>query len=283
MSNDAPNPANPVTTDSHDFTVAGHAGDVVGRSWIPADPQWIAVLSHGYGEHTGRYHWVAGALNSVEAAVYGADHAGHGRSAGEPALIADFEPVVDDLHRVVEHACAQHPGLPVILIGHSMGGMIAARYTQRYGDRLAATVLSGPVLGSWQTVDELLPLESIPSTPIAPTTLSRDDAVGRDYGADELVWHGDFKRPTLQGMSDAMDAIEEAGSIGELPLLYLHGEDDQLVPIGPSLAGLEAIRGSAMEVITYPGARHEIFNETNRRQVLDDVTAFGRRVLDLRP
>src|SRR5690625_7059345 len=69
-------------------------------------------------------------------------------------------------------------------------------------------------------------------------------------------------------MHDAMAAIEAAASIGELPLLYLHGEDDQLVPLGPSRAGLEAIRGEATEVITYPGARHEIFNETNRGQVL---------------
>lgn len=278
MSNDA----SAFTTDPRDFTLVGHAGELVGRAWAQTDPQWIAVLCHGYGEHVGRYDWAARALNRAGAAVYGADHAGHGRSEGERALIADFEPVVRDLHRVVVHACEQHPGLPVILIGHSMGGMIAARYTQRYGEQLAAAVLSGPVLGSWQTVDELLPLETIPSTPIDPAALSRDDAVGRAYEADPLVWHGDFKRPTLQGLSDAMATIDAAGSIGDLPLLYLHGEEDQLVPIGPSLAGLETLRGGATEVITYPGARHEIFNETDRSQVLADVIAFARRVLSTR-
>ena len=278
MSNDAP-----AITDSQDSTLSGHAGDLVGRYWLPTDPQWIAVLCHGYGEHIGRYDWVARTLNEAGAAVYGADHAGHGRSAGPRVLIADFEPVVEDLHRVVEYARTRHPGLPTLLIGHSMGGMIAARYTQRYGEGLAAAVLSGPVLGSWQTVDQLLPLDPIPSTPIDPSTLSRDESVGRAYEADELVWHGDFQRPTLQGMHDAMAAIEAAGSIGELPLLYLHGEDDQLVPLGPSRAGLEAIRGEATEVITYPGARHEIFNETNRGQVLADVVAFARRVLSTGP
>src|SRR5690625_7359025 len=89
---------------------------------------WIAVLCHGYGEHIGRYDWVARTLNEAGAAVYGADHAGHGRSAGPRVLIADFEPVVEDLHRVVEYARTRHPGLPTLLIGHSMGGMIAARY-----------------------------------------------------------------------------------------------------------------------------------------------------------
>src|SRR5690625_285770 len=95
MSNDAP-----AITDSQDITLSGHAGDLVGRYWLPTDPQWIAVLCHGYGEHIGRYDWVARTLNEAGAAVYGADHAGHGRSAGPRVLIADFEPVVEDLHRV---------------------------------------------------------------------------------------------------------------------------------------------------------------------------------------
>src|SRR5699024_11508985 len=95
------------------------------------------------------------------AAVVAADHAGHGRSDGERVLIGDFEPVVEDLHLVVQYATAQHPGLPVVLIGHSMGGLIAARYTQLHADAVAATVLSGPVLGSWAIVDQLLELEEI--------------------------------------------------------------------------------------------------------------------------
>src|SRR5690625_7046091 len=70
MSNDAP-----AITDSQDITLSGHAGDLVGRYWLPTDPQWIAVLCHGYGEHIGRYDWVARTLNEAGAAVYGADHA----------------------------------------------------------------------------------------------------------------------------------------------------------------------------------------------------------------
>lgn len=288
MSNDALTPTDAEVSDfsgssgsseSRVFTLNGHAGDLVGRSWSPAHAQWIAVLCHGYGEHVGRYEGAARTLNDAGAAVYGADHVGHGRSNGQRALIPDYEPVVTDLHRVVEHAREQHPGLPVVLIGHSMGGMIAARYTQRYGGGLAATVLSGPVLGSWHVVDDLLPLEEIPSTPIDPATLSRDAAVGEAYAADELVWHGDFKRPTLRGMHEAMATIDAAGSIGDIPLLHLHGEDDQLVPPAPSLDGLQRLRGSATEVVTYPGARHEIFLETNRDQVLADVVAFVHRVL----
>lgn len=69
-----------------------------------------------------------------------------------------------------------------------------------------------------------------------------------------------------------------AGSVGDLPLLYLHGEADELVPIRPSLEGLEAVRGPRSESRTYPGLRHEIFNETTKEEVLADVTSFVDRV-----
>ncbi|GAA4519876.1 alpha/beta hydrolase [Brachybacterium paraconglomeratum] len=266
---------------STDFTLAGHGGALVGRAWAHPAPRWIAVLSHGYGEHVGRYGWIAAQLQSAGAAVYAADHLGHGRSDGQRVLISDFEPVVDDLHRVIQHAAAQHPGVPVVLIGHSMGGLIAARCTQLHAESLAATVLSGPVLGSWATVDELLVLDEIPSTPIDPSTLSRDPAVGEAYAADPLVWHGDFLRATLEGLQQEMATIEEAGSVGEHPLLYLHGEADRLVPLPASWEGLNSLRGPRTFVKTYPGARHEILNETNRDEVIADVLGFVAGVLAL--
>ncbi|WP_193106331.1 alpha/beta fold hydrolase [Brachybacterium sp. FME24] len=273
-----------MSNDAHstDFTLVGHAGALVGRAWTDADPHWVAVLAHGYGEHVGRYDWVASRLNDAGAAVYAADHLGHGRSDGQRVLISDFEPVVEDLDLVVQHAGGRHPGLPIVLVGHSMGGMIAARYTQLHADRLVATVLSGPVLGSWITVDTLLALEEIPSTPIDPETLSRDAAVGAAYAADELVWHGDFARPTLEGIQEELRTISAHGSIGDHPLLYLHGEDDRLVPLPASWEGLRILQGSATSTKTYPGARHEIFQETNRGDVLDDVIAFVEGVLGAR-
>lgn len=264
-----------------EFSLVGHGGTLAGRAWTRPAPRWVAVLSHGYGEHTGRYDWVAAQLQAAGAAVYAADHLGHGRSDGQRVLISDYAPVVDDLDLVVQHAASQHPGMPVVLIGHSMGGMIAARYTQLHSDSLAATVLSGPVLGSWATVDELLALDEIPSTPIDPGTLSRDPAVGEAYVADPLVWHGDFARPTLEGLQQAMATIDEVGSVGEHPLLYLHGEADRLVPLPASWEGLNSLRGPQTFVKTYPGAQHEIFHETNRDEVIADVIGFMEGVVTL--
>ena len=106
-------------------------------------------------------------------------------------------------------------------------------------------------------------------------------AVGAAYAEDPLVWHGDFVRPTLEGLQQAMRTLDEAGSVGEHPLLYLHGEADRLVPLPASWEGLQTLRGPRTFVKTYPGAQHEIFNETNRDEVIGDVIGFVDGVLAL--
>ncbi|MEV2268184.1 alpha/beta hydrolase [Nonomuraea africana] len=249
------------------------------RVWPNERPRYLAILVHGYGEHLGRYEHVAAALVAHGAAVYGPDHRGHGLSQGERVLIEDFEDVVTDVHAVAERARAEHPGVPVVVIGHSMGGLIATRYAQRYGPSLAALVLSGPVIGRWEAIDLLLTLEEMPDIPIDPATLSRDLTVGAAYAADTLVWHGPFKRPTVEAFAATMEEIAKAGSLGALPTLWIHGADDRLVPLEGSRRGIEAVRGDDLTERIYPGARHEVFNETNKEEVLAEVTAFVDRVL----
>lgn len=266
--------------DSREWSYDGSDGGArVARTWDNSDPRYVALLCHGYGEHIGRYEYVAATLVGHGAVVYAVDHVGHGKSDGERVVIDDYERVVDDFHRLHSTAVEQHPGLPVVLIGHSMGGLIAARYAQRYGDTLTALVLSGPVLGRWDVVPETLAQDPIPYNPIDIATLSRDMAIGKAYDADPLVWHGPFKRPLLEALQSCLDTINATGSVGGLPTLWLHGEADQLVPIDGTLEGIERIRGTRFESKTYPGARHEIFNETTKDAILGDVTDFVDRSL----
>jgi alpha-beta hydrolase superfamily lysophospholipase len=254
-------------------TLDGHDGDLHVVRWDHPDPRYLAVLCHGYGEHIRRYDHVAAALHDHGALVVGLDHVGHGESAGERVLIEDFEEVVDDLHRIVE--AHRRDGLPTVLIGHSMGGMIAARYAQRHGDVLDALVLSGPVIGRWEAAEQLVGLDPIPEVPIDPSTLSRDPAVGEAYGQDPLVWHGSFRRETLQALLDCLDRIEAGGPIAGLPTLWIHGADDQLVPIDPSRDGVRAlVPDQDRTEDERPEARHEVFNEVDRDDVLARVTSF---------
>ncbi len=267
----------PAATTASDLELDGHAAPLVGRRWPAQDPAWVALVVHGYGEHVGRYEWVAARLTEAGAAVYGVDHVGHGRSGGERVVVEDVDGVVDDVHLLAQRAGQEHPALPVVLVGHSMGGLIGARYAQRHGSELGAVVLTGPVLGRWDAVEALLGAEEIPDTPIDPATLSRDESVGEAYVADDLVWHGPFKRPTLLALSSACDRVTAHGTITEVPVLWLHGEDDQLVPIGPTREGWAHVAGPDAEQKSYPGARHEILNETNKDEVLEDALEFVAR------
>ena len=263
--------------DAREWTYRGRHGELVARAWSGATaPTHVVVLAHGYGEHVGRYERVADELVRNGAVVYAVDHVGHGKSEGERVLVGDFEDVVADLHVLDETARREHPGLPVVLLGHSMGGLIAARYAQHYGDTLSALVLSSPVIGSWQGAAALLALDEIPDVPLDITTLSRDATVGETYAADPLVWHGPFKRDMLVALQRGVQSIADGPSLGDLPLMWIHGEDDQLVPIEGSRAGVEHLRGSQFVERTYPEARHELFNELNADDVLAEVTAFIR-------
>jgi alpha-beta hydrolase superfamily lysophospholipase len=249
--------------------------------WTADEPRCIVLIAHGYGEHAGRYSHVAEHLvDALDAAVWAPDHRGHGRTEeGERALVDDGEALTSDLHDVSDQARAEHPGLPVVLIGHSMGGLIATRYAQRYGDELSALVLSGPAIGGNPAFAQLLALDPIPDVPIDPAVLSRDPAVGEAYAADELVYHGPFARQTLEQLFAAVERVGGGGDLGNLPTLWIHGSDDQLVPLEVTREMIERIRGSNLQEHIYEGARHEVFNETNRDEVLADVTAFLREAL----
>ncbi|MCI3270512.1 alpha/beta hydrolase [Streptomyces cylindrosporus] len=260
--------------DVREHVLNGSRGAVVVREWPSREPRYVALVVHGYGEHVGRYEEVAGVLVEHGAVVFGPDHMGHGKSDGERVLIEDFEEVVDDVRAVAELARSAHPGLPVVLVGHSMGGLISARYAQRYGDELAALVLSGPVIGAWELPERLLALDEIPDTPISPASLSRDPAVGAAYAADPLVWHGPMKRPTVEAFARTLETVAKGGDIGPLPLLWLHGDDDRLVPLAGSRVGVEQLRGRRLTERIYAGARHEVFHETNKAEVFAHLVRF---------
>ncbi|WP_018179347.1 alpha/beta hydrolase [Jongsikchunia kroppenstedtii] len=271
----------PSGTDPTEFRLAGHAGDLAAVRWTgtdaptPSSGSFVVLITHGYGEHARRYDYLAERLVDAGAVVYALDHVGHGRSAGERVLITDFDKVVDDVHLLALRAREEYPNLPVALIGHSMGGLIATRYTQRFGDELAAVVLSGPVIGPQGMLAALLELDEIPDTPLPPDALSRVPEVGAQYTADPLVWHGAFKRPTVLAMKEMEDTIAASGRLTP-PTIWLHGELDPLANYADAAIGWAQVKPEVSAEKMYPEARHEIFNEINRDEVIDDAIEFIR-------
>lgn len=263
-------------------SLVGSEGEISLRVWPCPDAVRIVVLSHGYGEHIGRYEHVAAALVERGSAVYGADHLGHGESGGDRVLIADFDHVVDDLHAVVGLAREQHPGLPVVLVAHSMGGLVGALYAQRHGDELAGLVLSGPAIGLAPALAPALVQlpegTEPPDEPIDPAVLSRDLSVGEAYARDPLVWHGGWRRATLEAFLRANEAVDSGPGFGDLPVLYVHGEADQLVPMALARPAVERLKGADFAEEIVPEARHETFNELDKEATIGVVADFAGRV-----
>jgi alpha-beta hydrolase superfamily lysophospholipase len=259
-------------------TIAGHAGAVHVRTWEHPDPRRVVVLVHGYGEHLGRYEHVAATLVERGAEVWALDHAGHGRSEGERALLLDLDGAVADLHQVVACAREARPQLPVAMVAHSMGGALGTRHGELHPGELAGLVLSAPVLGTWAPALQMVGLDDMPEVPIDPATLSRDPAVGEAYAADPLVYHGPIRRATVGATVNALLELALDADRVTGPVLWQHGADDELVPVEGTRRGIALLRNADVEERIYPGARHEIFNEVNRDEVLADTAAFLERV-----
>lgn len=269
-------------TDEGRFT--GQAGvGIHWQAWLPdGDPKAVIVVAHGFGEHIGRYGNLVDAVVPRGYAVYGPDHRGHGRSEGHRALIDRHEWLLDDLDRVFALAAEAHPGVPVFLLGHSMGGNIALGSALRGRQRLAGLVLSGPAVTTHgvprllrllaRVLGRLFPKLAVTKLPAAG--VSSDPAVVAAYEADPLVHHG--KMPAGTGAALMATAERYPAQLPSLtvPLLVVHGSADTLVSVESGRTA-HALAGSADKTLkVYDGFAHEVMNEPGRAEVLADITAW---------
>jgi alpha-beta hydrolase superfamily lysophospholipase len=252
------------------------------QSWLPdaADPRAIVVLVHGFGEHSDRYDWVAGRLVTAGYAVYASDHRGHGRSQGDRALV-DVDTVVADIDRLVDRAGGAHPQLPVAMLGHSLGGLIAIRYALAHQRRLRALVLSGPLaaldapapaLALARGLARIAPRLGV--TSLDARLVSRDPAVVAAYREDPLVHHGPIPAQTVAQMARTVERLPDVVGRITLPTLIVYGTADGLCP--PSGAVMLAERIGSVDLTTraYEGLYHEILNEPERETVMGDVLGW---------
>ncbi|MGZ5382703.1 MAG: alpha/beta hydrolase [Acidimicrobiia bacterium] len=257
---------------------AGSEGEVFYRVWTPPGaPRRIVMIVHGYAEHGGRYTHVAETLAARGAVVCAPDHIGHGKSEGERALIVDFEHVVDDVHTLVGIMWGEYPGLPVVMVGHSMGGLLTGRYAERYPEKLAGVAFLGAVLGDWHWARSVLE-KGIPDESSDPAGMSRDPDTVRAYADDPLVYRGSYKRPLLEAEVAALDRFNAELDRITMPVLFLHGAADPFVPYRTSLAAVKMMPTKDLTARVYAEARHELVNELNRDEVITALATFVERV-----
>lgn len=282
--------------------------------WLPDGPAKAVVqIAHGMAEHSGRYARFAEALTAAGYAVYAGDHRGHGATAttvrdeGYFADHAGFATVVDDLHLVTERARAEQPGRPVFLFGHSMGSFLARSYAARFGDELAGLVLTGTggdpgLLGKvgrlLATAEGRLRGRRHTSTLLNTLTfgqydkafkpnrtefdwLSRDEAEVDKYIADPWcgkVFTSGFFADLLAGLAEVNADATVSRVPKDLPIHLVSGSMD---PVGDQTKGVQQVasqyrRLGVADVTSrfWPGARHEVLNETNRDEITAEILAW---------
>jgi alpha-beta hydrolase superfamily lysophospholipase len=268
---------------------SGSFGGVLGRrifwrSWTPDDApaRAVIVLVHGLGEHSGRYDHVVARLLGEGYAIHTLDHRGHGRSDGSRAFIENMDNAVADVDTLVDRAVAAQPGVPVFMLGHSMGGLISVRYALAHQDRLAGVILSA-TLAQLDAVPKPLELVARALSVIAPRApliaidhglVSRDPAVVEGYRSDPLVHHGKVPARTAVQLADAVERFPSTVGAITVPTLILYGTADALcTPAGSVMLG-ERIGAADKTVRAYDGLFHEILNEPERETVLDDIVGW---------
>lgn len=289
-------------------------GEIFRREWMPEQPRAILQIAHGMAEHSGRYRAFAEFLAESGFVICMEDHAGHGPHAVKKGHFADkngWECVVRDMKILMDEVAGEHPGLPLLLMGHSMGSFLSRSYIIRYGEELAGCILMGtmgpnpavrlgraiarvqmkvkgprarsPLLGALSTG----PYNRHIKHPVNRNAwISTDEQVARDFEADE---NAGFVFTTA-GYYDMFSGLLEvngkdwAGKVPrDLPIFLLAGQEDAVGNYGKGVEQVaEMLWESDHEHVTlklYPGLRHELINEVNKEEVYRDILDWLNGVL----
>jgi lysophospholipase len=253
------------------------------RRWVPGgDARAAMLLVHGIGEHSGRYEHVGAAFAAAGLDVLAFDQRGFGESGGRRGHVDDFDDFLNDVKALIDDRRTLE--LPVILLGHSLGGLISATYLVSDRPQPDLAVLSAPALAAelprWQRIaapvlGSIAPSLSIPAD-FDGGLLSRDEAVQVAYETDPLRVPSSTARLGREILS-AMRSTGEALDRINIPTYVLHGSDDALVP--PSASEPLALLHNVTRR-EWSGLRHECFNEPEQDDVIADVVAWLHTQLD---
>ena len=267
--------------ESQEFTFETSRGlRLFERVWLPDGmPRADVAIVHGYAEHSGRYAHVAAYLVDRGYAVSAFDLRGHGKSEGPRVLVRSFNEYLDDLDAFLARVRARAGSRPLFLLGHSMGGGVAALAEVTRRPPIDGLLLSGAstdtapapriVVGLTRLLGRFLPRLKL--TKIASSTVSRDPAVVAGYDTDPLNYRGRVTAGLAAAMIRATKTIRENAEKLDMPLLIMHGSEDALVPVEVSRTLYDRASSRDKTLKIYDGLYHEILNEPEQLTVLADI------------
>lgn len=249
------------------------------RVWEPeSSPRALLCIVHGLGDHSGCFSRLAEYYCSAGYGVYAIDMYGNGRSGGKRGDIPSFETFHDETSVLLEEAGKRFPGTPLILYGHSLGGLIVLSYTLFRKPEIAGAVASSPWLDLPShprlyrilayTLDTVYPRFTL-DTGVNTNGMTHDEEFAKEYINDPYA-HGKITgRLLAESFRYSRKAFEQAGNF-PVPLLVMHGGEDKVTDIRSSRSFAEKA-GERAEFKLWEGARHTLHNEIIREQIYDYV------------
>lgn len=254
------------------------------RRLMPEEaPLANVVIIHGYGDHCARYEYTMERLRDAHLAAFTYDQRGHGRSPGKRGYIPRFEDFLDDLDVFLEHIGPDLTEAPLFLMGHSMGGMVLARYAETRALQVRGLVFSSPFLAFSDDIPKFLialgpaiarVLPWLPIGGVDNRGLSRDPAVVEAADKDPLCYHGRVAAHTAGEFSRIIRDIGEDLERITLPMLVLHGGADHVVSPSGSRMLHERATATDKKLRIFPEGYHELFNDLEKEKFVDEIVAW---------
>uniref|UniRef100_A0A8C4QPJ4 Monoglyceride lipase n=1 Tax=Eptatretus burgeri TaxID=7764 RepID=A0A8C4QPJ4_EPTBU len=257
------------------------------RYWEPSDaPRGLVFVSHGAGEHSGRYEELAQTLLQCSLLLFSHDHVGHGQSDGSRMVVSDFQVYVRDCLQHTDLMRARHPTLPCFLLGHSMGGAISILAAYERPNDFSGLVLISPLIGLradvatpfrvmfTKAVNYFCP--TCPGASVSPSWLSRDPKEVKAYTLDPLVFHNYLSVRFVVQMLDAIARVQAAIPTITWPFVVFQGSDDMLVdPAGAQLLHEQA-SSQDKTIQVFKESYHVLHKELPevRETVLNEITEW---------
>lgn len=254
-------------------------------AWLPAkgSPRGVVVVTHGIRDHALRYESFARKLTEQGFAVHAQDLRGHAHSGGERQRFDSMAQMVADTDLVVSRAMQRHPGLPIFVLGHSLGGLITTAYAQNHADKVRGVVLSGAALkppssvssfeiGVARFIGSIAP--GLALQKIDDSEFSRDPAVMAHLRSDPLVVRDKLPAASVVAAVNGMDEVRKNVDRLKMPLLILHGTGDKVNPIKGSEELHQTAPSADKTLKTYAGLHHDLFHEPEYADVERDIMVW---------